>query len=295
MPSLLVDVIQQAIDGFLYGSTYALIAIGFTMIFGVMQRLNIAFGATALVGAYVGAIVGGLLGEAFLPVFLVAVIASGVVGLVVQLTCFQFMPVGYPLAPLIASVGMLFFIDEIIVHSTEGMPYPFPTVFGDVMLEWGPWFFRGDLLFVFGVSLLATLVLLFLIYRTRLGLATRAVSQQPIAAQLCGIRLTRVNNITFALSGMLGGIAGAMVASAVGVLSPLLAVPITVKGLVAAVVGGLASIPGAIVAGLIIGVLEALSLQAFGVTYRDMLVLFLLFAFLIFRPGGIVPSGVGQD
>lgn len=295
MPSLLIDVIQQATDGFLYGSTYALIAIGFTWIFGVMEKLNMAFGVTALVGAYVGAIVGGLLGEAFLAVFLIAVVASGVVGLIVQLACFQFMPVGYPLAPLIASVGMLFFIDEIIVQSTAGMPHPFPTVFGDVMLELGPWFIRGDLLFVFGVSVLAMLALLFLIYRTRLGLATRAVSQQPIAAQLCGIRLTRVNNITFVLSGMLGGIAGAMTASAVGVLSPLLAVPITVKGLVAAVVGGLASIPGAIVAGLLIGVLEALSLQAFGVTYRDMLVLFLLFAFLIFRPGGIIPSGAGRD
>jgi len=289
------DLVQQATDGFLYGSTYALIAIGFTMIFGVMEKLNMAFGVTALLGAYVGAVVGRLLGESFLPVFLVAVVAAGVIGLVVQLACFQFMPVGYPLAPLIASVGMLFFIDEIIVQATEGMPYPFPTVLGDTMLEWGPWVLRGDLLLVFGVSVVATLALLFLIYRTRLGLATRAVSQQPIAAQLCGIRLTRVNNITFVLSGMLGGIAGAMTASAVGVLSPLLAVPITVKGLVAAVVGGLASIPGAIVAGLLIGVLEALSLQAFGVTYRDLLVLFLLFAFLIFRPGGIVTAGGGRE
>ncbi len=295
MPPLLVDTLQQFADGFLFGSTYALIAIGFTMIFGVMQRFNMAFGVTALAGAYVGAMARALFDAPFLPVFLVAVAASGVIGLIVQLACFQFMPVGYPLAPLMASVGMLFFIDEIIVQSTDGMPYPFPTVLGDTMVEAGPWLLRGDLLFVFGVSLLSTLALLFLIYRTRLGLATRAVSQQPIAAQLCGIRLTRVNNATFVLSGMIGGIAGAMTASAVGVLSPLLALPITVKGLVAAVVGGLASIPGAIIAGLLIGVLEALSLQAFGVTYRDMLVLFLLFAFLVFRPGGIIPSGLGRD
>jgi branched-subunit amino acid ABC-type transport system permease component len=129
-----------------------------------------------------------------------------------------------------------------------------------------------------------------LVYRTRLGLATRAVSQQPVAAQLCGIGLARVNAAVFVLTGMIGGVAGALIGSAVGNLSPLLSLPLTVKGLVTAVLGGLGSIPGAIAAGLLLGIVEYETLYFFGIGYRDMVTYLLLFAFLVFRPGGLLGS-----
>src|SRR5262245_6457113 len=225
-------------------------------------------------------------------VFLGAFLAGGVIGYLVYLTCFHFIPLASPLATLMATVGMLLLIDEIIVHVTDGMPRNYPALFDDVMFRAGEITLRGDLLLVFAVCMAGLLVLLF---RTRLGLATRAVSQQPVAAQLCGIRVTRVNAATFVITGLLGGIAGALIGASVGTLSPLLTTPLTVKGLIVTVIGGLGSIPGAIVAGLLVGGFENLFQMYRGVTERDLYVMLLLFVFLVFRPGGIFAQGTGRD
>ena len=159
----------------------------------------------------------------------------------------------------------------------------------------GAFTLRGDLIFVFLLGCLCMALLLGLLYRTTLGLATRAVSQQPVAAQLCGISVTRVNTLTFVITGVLGGIAGAMIGAAIGVLSPLLSLPLTVKGLVVTVIGGLGSIPGAIIAGLIVGGLENLVQFFRGVSERDLYIMMLLFVFLVFRPGGIFAAAPGRD
>jgi branched-subunit amino acid ABC-type transport system permease component len=148
---------------------------------------------------------------------------------------------------------------------------------------------------VFVVSMVCMAGLLLLLYRTRLGLATRAVSQQAVAARLCGMDITRTNAGTFVIAGLLGGTAGAMTGAAIGVLSPLLTLPLTVKGLVVTVIGGLGSVPGAIVAGLIVGGAENLFQFLRGVTERDIYVMLMLFAFLVVRPGGLfaAPGGRG--
>src|SRR2546428_5463501 len=267
MSDLVLDVVQQALNGFLFGSSYALIGIGFTMIFGVMEKLNLAFGVTALGGAYLALLFFQFTRGPFILVFLAAVVAAGAIGLVVELACFHWMPRDYPLAALMATVGMLFFIEEVIVHATNGMPRAFPAPLGQLMLEAGPWRLRGDLTFMFLMSLVVMAALWLLVYRTRLGLATRAVSQQPVAAQLCGIALSRVNASVFVITGLIGGVAGALIGSAVGNLSPLLSLPLTVKGLVTAVLGGLGSLPRAIVGGLLLGIAEHEALYFFGIGY----------------------------
>ncbi len=287
MTDVILDVVQQVLNGILFGSSYALIGIGFTMIFGVMDKLNLSFGVTALAGAYVGLWVFHATRAPFPVIFLAAVAAAGLVGLVIELACFRWMPRDYPLAALMATVGMLFFIDEVISHATHGRPMAFPAPMGRLMLDVGPWLLRGDLGFMFLVSVAVMGALWALVYKTRLGLATRAVSQQPVAAQLCGIGLARVNAAVFVITGMVGGVAGALIGSAVGNLSPLLSIPLTVKGLVTAVLGGLGSIPGAIVAGLLLGAVEYEALYFFGIGYRDMVTYLLLFAFLVFRPSGL--------
>ena len=174
-------------------------------------------------------------------------------------------------------------------------PLNYPALFDDVYIDIPPYFFRGDLLFVFVVGLLSMVVLLFVLYRTRLGLATRAVSQQNVAAQLCGIDVHKTNALTFVVAGVLGGVAGGMTAASVGVLSPLMTLPLTIKGLIVTVIGGLGSIPGAIVAGLLVGALENLFLYVRGVNERDMYVLLLLFVFLVFRPNGIFGKSAHRD
>ena len=282
----MLDFLQAVSDGLLFGATYALIGIGFTLVFGVMHKLNLAYAAASIGAAYAGLLIVKLTTTAWV-VFLCAFVAGGVIGWLVYVTCFHFIPLSNPLAPLMSTVGMLLLIDEIIVHVTAGMPQNYPAMFDDVMLRAGGFTLRGDLLLVAGVSVVCMIALLALLYRTRLGLATRAVSQQPVAAQLCGIRVGQVNAMTFVITGLLGGIAGALIGASVGALSPLLTAPLTVKGLIVTVIGGLGSIPGAIVAGLLVGAFENVFQQFRGVTERDLYVMLLLFAFLIFRPGGL--------
>jgi branched-chain amino acid transport system permease protein len=291
----LYDLIQTAADGILFGSTYALIGIGFTLIFGAMEKLNMSYAASSFAGAYSGLAVLSYVDAPFLVVLLSAVLAAGVVSYVVYLTCFRFIPVHNHLASLMASVGMLFFIDEVIIHATNASPLAFPALFDDVMIEIGPFGLRGDLIFIFAISGLSTVALLLLLFRTRLGFAIRAVSQQGVAAQLCGIDIHRTNGITFIIAGMLGGVGGAMIGASVGMLSPLLTIPVTVKGLIVTVIGGLGNIPGAIVAGFLVGASENLFLFFRGVNERDMYVMLLLFAFLVFRPHGIFSRRAERD
>ena len=290
-----LDFFQSITDGLLFGSIYALIGIGFTLIFGVMHKINLAYGAASIAGAYASIAVAAYVPLPALVTFLIAAIASGGIAFLIYLANFRFIPLASPLATLMATVGMLILIDEIVVHATDGMPQPYPALFADIYIEWGDFGLRGDLVFIFVLSLIAMVVLLFMLYRTRLGIATRAVAQQPVAAQLAGISLDRTNALTFVITGMLGGLAGAMIGASVGVLSPLLVVPITVKGLIVCVIGGLGSIPGAIVAGLAVGAFENFFLAFRGVTERDMYVMLLLFVFLVFRPGGIFSRSVARD
>jgi branched-chain amino acid transport system permease protein len=171
----------------------------------------------------------------------------------------------------------------------------YPALFSDVIIRAGPFNLRGDLMFVFALGCLCMVLLLLLLYRTRLGLGTRAVSQQPVAAQLCGISITAMNSLTFVITGVVGGIAGAMIGAAIGMLSPLLSLPLTVKGLIVTVIGGLGSIPGAIIAGLLVGGLENLIQFFRGVSERDLYIMLLLFIFLVFRPGGLFAPSAGRD
>ena len=290
-----LELAQAVFDGLLFGATYAVIGIGFTLIFGVMHKINMAYAAASLAGAYAGLLVLHFVAAPAAAVFLLAGVAGGAFGLAIYVCCFRFIPLAAPLAPLMSTIGMLMLIDESIVQATEGMPVPYPVLFDDVMLQLGELTLRGDLLLVFGVSLACMGLMLLLLYRTRLGLATRAVAQQPIAAQLCGVRLARVNALTFVLTGLFGGIAGAMIGASVGTLSPLLMLPVTIKGLIVTVIGGLGSIPGAIVAGLLVGACENLFQFLRGVTERDIYVMLLLFVFLVFRPGGIFAPAGGRD
>jgi branched-chain amino acid transport system permease protein len=291
----LIDAVQSVVDGVLFGATYALLGIGFTLIFGVMHKINLSFAAASIGAAYASLLVLAVLKAPAIVVFIVAAAAGGVIGALVYIVAFRFIPLANPLATLMSTVGLLLLIDEIIVHVTAGVPLNYPALFSDVIIPAGPFNIRGDLVFVFLLGCVCMAVLLLLLYRTKLGLATRAISQQPVASQLCGISVMQVNLLTFVVTGIIGGIAGAMLGAAIGMLSPLLSLPLTVKGLIVTVIGGLGSIPGAIIAGLVVGGLENFFQFFRGVTERDLYIMLLLFAFLVFRPGGLFASPAGRD
>lgn len=289
----LIDLSQSLIDGVLFGTIYSLIGIGFTLIFGVMHKINLSYAAASIGAAYLSLM---LVALAPAPVvYAGAALLGGVLGWLIYLICFRFLPINNPLATLMSTVGMLLAIEELISHLTLGMPQNYPALFASTNIEIGAFFLRGDLLFVFVLGCLAMVALTLLLKRTRLGLATRAVAQQPVAAQLCGMSVNATNAGIFVIAGLLGGTAGAMAGAAIGVLSPLMTLPLTVKGLVVTVIGGLGSIPGAIVAGLIVGGVENLFQFMRGVSERDIYVMLMLFAFLVFRPGGLFAAPGGRD
>ena len=260
-----------------------------------MHKLNLSYAAASIGAAYASLLIFAGIKAPPPLVFLLAAACGGFIGGMVYIIAFRFIPLANPLATLMSTVGLLLLLDEIIVHTTAGVPLAYPALFSNVIIRMGPFNLRGDLMFVFLLGCLCMVLLLLLLYRTKLGLATRAVSQQPTAAELCGISITRVNGLTFVITGVVGGIAGAMTGAAIGMLSPLLSLPLTVKGLVVTVIGGLGSIPGAIIAGLLVGGLENLFQFLRGVSERDLYIMLLLFVFLVFRPGGLFAPSAGRD
>ncbi|PUE16862.1 branched-chain amino acid ABC transporter permease [Limnohabitans sp. MMS-10A-178] len=288
-----LDLVQSLMDGVMFGATYALIGIGFTLIFGVMHKINLSYAAASVGAAYLSLLIVSVAPTPL--VYLFAALCGGLLGALIYFVCFKFLPLNQALATLMSTVGMLLVLEEAIVHATAGMPQNYPALFADTVFNLGPFIVRGDLLFVFLLGCAVMVGLKFMLEKTRLGLATRAVAQQPIAAQICGMSVDQTNASTFVIAGFLGGTAGAMTGAAIGVLSPLLTLPLTVKGLVVTVIGGLGSIPGAILAGLIVGGAESLFQFVRGVSERDIYVMLMLFVFLVFRPNGLFAAPGGRD
>ncbi len=288
-----LDLVQSLMDGVMFGATYALIGIGFTLIFGVMHKINLSYAAASVGAAYLSLLIVSVAPTPL--VYLFAALCGGLLGALIYFVCFKFIPLNQALATLMSTVGMLLVLEEAIVHATAGMPQNYPALFADKVFNLGPFIVRGDLLFVFVLGCAVMVGLKFMLEKTRLGLATRAVAQQPVAAQICGMSVDQTNASTFVIAGLLGGTAGAMTGAAIGVLSPLLTLPLTVKGLVVTVIGGLGSIPGAILAGLIVGGAESLFQFVRGVSERDIYVTLMLFVFLVFRPNGLFAAPGGRD
>jgi len=280
------------LDGFLFGFSYAMIGIGFTLIFGIMQKFNLAQGATALAGAYLGLALYRLtdqLAPSYV-MFAVAVVGAGAIGWLIYQICFRFLPKEYELAPLMSTFGMLILIEEIISHLTDAQPFEFPNplLYGAFEFADGEFILRHDYLLLAAMALAVVGMLYYLIFHTRLGLATRAISERPVAAQLCGVMIDRVNEKIFILSAGIAGATGFMIAMTIGTIIPGLASVMTIKGLVVAVFGGLGSVPGAIIAGLILGMLEAGTAYMFNATIRDIVAYLVLFGVLIVRPTGLL-------
>lgn len=288
MTETLLDVIQQLINGLMYGAFYALIGIGFTVLFGVMKKFNLAYGPTIMAGVYLGLIPLNLWKAPMWVVFVTCVAGAVAVGFVVEFACFRYLRKGHELAPLMTTLGMLILIQEVVVIITHAAPYEYPNIFGDESLEAGPFLIRPDYLAILISGLGFVVLLSLLVHRTAFGRAMRAVAGNPAVSQLLGVSVRRMNTLTFALTSALGGATGYLVAMTFGALQPGIASWMTIKGLVVIVIGGLGSIPGAICAGLLLGVVEFQALWFLGIGYRDIFAYLLLFGFLVLRPSGLM-------
>jgi branched-chain amino acid transport system permease protein len=286
----MIDFVQNTVDGIMIGSSYGLLALGFTVIFGVMRRLNLSYGPTIMIGAYFGTVLHLDYGAGLLAVAAAVVVGAVICGVYVERLCFAPMKAGAGIASMVSSFAIWMQLEQAAVLVLPRHTYPFPPLTTAASLEIGPLLVRPDHLVMLVSALLLAAAVQFTFYHTRFGLGLRAVIANPVAANLVGVDVSRSVMLAFAAASAIGGIAGFLVLAVDQQVTPMFGMWATLKGLIAMMIGGLGSVPGAILGGLLLGVVEAHSQWYFGPQIRDLVAYFVLFAFLVMRPGGLLGS-----
>ena len=311
---LLIGIFPQVVlDGILLGFMYALIALGYTMVYGVLEFINFAHSEIFIFGAFVGVEIllslqsAGWLVRLPWPVVLVVVLvagmlASGLLAVTVERVAYRPLRAAPRLIPLISAIGVSFFLQDIIrlVESIwrNAFNLVYPTI--DAMN------YRFELTRTLDVSvrslvvIVAALVMLWglhaLVNRTRIGTAIRAVAEDQAAASLMGINVNRIISLTFLIGGAMGGAAGVLFGIQYSLINPYTGFIPGLKAFTAAVLGGIGNIPGAMLGGLVLGLLESFAASymslltggAFGAEYKDIFAFSVLILILIFRPKGLL-------
>ena len=290
----MVAILQHLIDGIALGAAYALLALGFTLIFGVMRRLNLAFGPSILVGMFAGTFLFLQAKAGLWAVALATVAATVLVGLYVERLCFWAVRQGAALASMISSYAIWMQLEEATALLFPRRSYAFPPLFSAPAVEFGPFSIRPDHLVMLAVAAAAMIGLLFLMKCTRYGLAVRALSEHPEAARHLGIPVGRIAFLTFLLASAIGGVAGFLIAASQEQVTTHGGLALTFKGLIAMMLGGMGSIPGAMIGGIALGLVESSARGWLGAPYHDLAAFGLLFVLLILRPGGLFGQGIAR-
>ncbi len=290
----LVDIVQNSLDGMMVGASYALLGLGFTLVFGLLRRLNLAFGSIILVGVFGGSTVQTYLPNQPLIVFAITIGLTIIAGIYVERLCFRAIGQGAALASMVSSFAIWMQLEEIVVQSpwSQSYTYPFRPPFEMGTLELGAFLIRVDYLLIWLSTAVMTLGLFAIVYGTRFGRSMRAVAQHPEAARVLGLNIHRIAFQAFVLASAIGGVAGYLIAMSQQQVTPHFGLWATIKGLIAMLIGGIGSIPGTLVGGVVLGVAEIQADWFLGSEYRDLVAYGLLFAVIILRPGGLwVVSG----
>ena len=282
--ALLADLVQNTLDGVALGASYALLGIGFTLIFGVLRRANLAYGPALMLGAYAAAWASLSFHAGLLVLAGIAVAASIVAGAYVERLCFAPHRKGAAAAAMVASFALWMQLEEVAMLAMPRHLYPFPALYEGGPLEIGPFVVRVDALLTLLAAVAVCALLWAILYRTRFGLAVRAVIDDSRAAGLAGIDVPKIFMLVFALASAIGGLAGFLIAASHEQVTPMLGMWSTLKGMLAMMLGGLGSLPGAVLGGLALGLIEAHAHWFLGPQLRDFLVYLLLFALLALRP-----------
>ncbi|MBC7911160.1 MAG: branched-chain amino acid ABC transporter permease [Pyrinomonadaceae bacterium] len=299
--------VQQLINGLTVGSIYALIALGYTMVYGILRLINFAHGDIYMVGAYAGFILAAQLGFAANPgMFGLAVtligsmVIAGLIGMAIERFAYRPVRKYSRMTTLITAIGMSLFLENLFVVIFSPTPRSFPqlmqnqnyTLFGNAAIS------KTQIL-IFAVSIALMVLLQWVIYRTKVGTAMRAVSFNLNSAKLMGINTDFIIAFTFALGSALAAAGGVLTAQYNPKIDPLMGIITGLKAFVAAVLGGIGNIPGAVLGGLLIGAAETFVVgygQNIGIpsTYRDAVAFSILILVLLFRPAGLLGSTVQE-
>lgn len=289
--------LETILNGLLFGASYSLVAIGFTIIFGVIHKLNVAHGATIMVSAYAGATVTILLGGDSYLVLLLAFAASvatgAALGWLVERIAFRPLRRAHYLAPFATTIGVTIMLEELFLNIARDVPFfypeytPFHTPLENAAFYVGDIFVRGVYLAIFVVALILMFVLHHWITRTRTGRAMRVVEESEEIAHLMGIDVRRTEVTAFVVASALAGAAGCLIGMSTGTVDPFMGSHLLVVSFVVIVLGGLGNVYGAMVGGILVGVLETLTVATFSATYKQAVLFLALFLVLLFKPQGL--------
>ena len=291
---------QQLVNGLTIGSTYALIAIGYTMVYGIIGMINFAHGEVYMIGSYVAFIVlAGLamLGLDSLPLlmtaaFLATIVVTSAYGYSIERIAYRPLRGSNRLIPLISAIGMSIFLQNTVLLSQDSKDKSIPNLIPG-SITFGPGGAHEVLIsymqiLVFVVTLVVMLGLTLFISRSRLGRACRACAEDIRMANLLGINTNNIIALTFVIGAALAAVAAVLLSMQYGVINPNAGFLVGLKAFTAAVLGGIGSIPGAMLGGLVLGVAEAFGADIFGDQYKDVVAFGLLVLVLLFRPTGLL-------
>ena len=284
----LITFIQQFINGLSLGSVYALMALGYTMVYGIAKMLNFAHGDIIMVGAYTVSVVCTTMGLS--PV--IAVIASAVIctvlGVTIEKIAYKPLRSASPLAVLITAIGVSFFLQSVALLIFGSNAKKVPPVVSINSIKVGNVDLSGIAVIVIGVTILIMIGLSLFINCTKIGKAMLDVSEDKGAAELMGINVNATISLTFAIGSALAAVAGVLFVSSYGYVDPYTGALPGIKAFVAAVLGGIGSIPGAMLGGVILGVIESLSKAYISTNLSDAIVFGVLIVVLLVKPTGIL-------
>jgi branched-chain amino acid transport system permease protein len=305
----MIEFVQQLINGLSLGAVYALIALGYTMVYGVLRFINFAHGDVFMVGAFIGLYVAPLVMKFFnggpswtgtFIILIIAMVGCGALGILIERLAYRPLRDRPRLTVLITAIGVSLFLENFGQYAFGVDPQYFPDLIGDHAIDLPAWcgqFTNLTILvsqvLVFGVTLFLLIVLRLIVKRTKLGMAMRALSVNPVATSLMGVNNDVVIAFTFGLGSALAGAAGILISVQQPSIDPLMGLQPGIKAFVAAVLGGIGNIPGAALGGLLLGVIETLVVGYsdrlhIPSGYRDAVAFFLLIIILLFKPTGLL-------
>ncbi|MBI5909742.1 MAG: branched-chain amino acid ABC transporter permease [Betaproteobacteria bacterium] len=301
--------LQQIINGLTLGSVYAVVALGYTMVYGIIQLINFAHGEVVMIGAMVAfSVITTLVGTALPPLLIVfagilaAVPVCMLVGYAMERIAYRPLRGAPRLAPLITAIGISIILQHAALLVWSRNPLAFPQIIPLASFEVGGAIITGVQIAIILTSVLMMGGLTLLVYRTRLGIAMRATSQNPQIAGLMGIDIDRIIAFTFIVGAALGAVAGVMVGTYYGIAHYSMGSLLGLKAFSAAVLGGIGNLAGAMLGGILLGIVEALGAgyigdltdNVFGSNYQDVFAFLVLIAVLVFRPSGLLGERVGD-
>lgn len=290
----MTEFFQQLINGLSIGSIYALIALGYTMVYGIIKLINFAHGDIYMLGAYIGFIATAQLHMGFFPALILAMVICAVLGVVIERIAYKPLRNATRIAALITAIGVSYFIE----YSTQKVMGPgvktYPAVLSNETFHVFGLQIQMQQIYILITTIVLMLLLQFIVKKTKVGRSMRAVSVDADAAKLMGINVNATISYTFAIGSALAGAAGVLVGIYYNTINPLMGMVPGIKAFVAAVFGGIGIIPGAMFGGFFIGIVEAL-VTAYGSSlYKDAVVYAILILMLIIKPAGLLGKNVKE-